>query len=76
MFDDYCGSSCGLTLRKQVAHHRNSSLQERRMAENSLISILHLSDFHFSKRKSKEQNIIVDALAKDLRTLCIGDMTP
>ena len=46
------------------------------MAENSLISILHLSDFHFSKRKSKEQNIIVDALAKDLRTLCIGDMTP
>lgn len=46
------------------------------MSENSLLSILHISDFHFSKRKAREQGIVVDALIKDLKTLCIGHRKP
>ena len=46
------------------------------MADNALLSILHISDFHFSKRKSREQEIVVDALVTDLEGLCIGHRRP
>lgn len=46
------------------------------MAETDLLTILHISDFHFSKRKQREQGIIVDALVADLKTLCIGHRKP
>lgn len=46
------------------------------MADQSLLTILHVSDFHFSKRKQREQGIIVDALVKDLASLCIGHRKP
>ncbi len=46
------------------------------MADQSLLTILHISDFHFSKRKQREQGIIVEALVKDLTTLCIGHRKP
>jgi len=46
------------------------------MSDQSLLTILHISDFHFSKRKQREQGIIVDALVKDLATLCIGHRKP
>ena len=35
------------------------------MTDQSLLTVLHISDFHFSKRKQREQSIIVDALVKD-----------
>lgn len=43
---------------------------------NDLLTVLHLSDFHFSKRKSREQKIVVDALITDLEALCIGHRRP
>lgn len=46
------------------------------MSETSLLSILHISDFHFTKRKNREQKIVVDALIKDLEDLCIGHRRP
>ena len=46
------------------------------MANGSVLSILHISDFHFTKRKSREQGIVVDALIKDLEELCIGHRRP
>ena len=46
------------------------------MFENSLLTILHISDFHFSKRKEREQRIVVDALLRDLERLCIGHRKP
>lgn len=46
------------------------------MNEPHLLSILHISDFHYAKRKHKEQAIIVDALVADLKTLCIGHRKP
>ncbi len=46
------------------------------MSEVSLLSILHISDFHFTRRKLREQQIVVDALIKDLETLCIGHRRP
>lgn len=46
------------------------------MTNGSLLTILHLSDFHFSKRKQREQGIVVDALVEDLKTLCIGHRKP
>jgi predicted phosphodiesterase len=45
------------------------------MTEN-LLTILHLSDFHFSKRKRREQEIVVDALIDDLTKLCVGHRKP
>ncbi|MEQ9445296.1 MAG: metallophosphoesterase, partial [Rhodospirillaceae bacterium] len=39
-------------------------------------TILHLSDFHYSKRKIREQEIVIDALVKDLETICIGHRKP
>ena len=41
-----------------------------------MITILHLSDYHYSKRKSREQGIVVDALIDDLKGLCIGHRKP
>jgi predicted MPP superfamily phosphohydrolase len=46
------------------------------MPNSDLLTILHISDFHFSKRKQREQGIVVDALVADLRTLCIGHRKP
>lgn len=46
------------------------------MTDNSLLSILHISDFHFSKRKQREQGIVVDALIRDLEKICIGHRRP
>lgn len=46
------------------------------MSDQSLLTVLHISDFHFSKRKQREQAIIVDALIKDLTSLCIGHRKP
>jgi len=43
---------------------------------NSLNTFLHISDFHFSKRRARDQEIVVDALLNDLRTLCIGHRKP
>jgi len=42
----------------------------------SLLSILHISDFHFTKRKLRDQKVVVDALVKDLEQLCIGHRRP
>lgn len=46
------------------------------MNDPDLITILHLSDFHYSQRKSREQGIVVDALIEDLKRLCIGHRKP
>ena len=46
------------------------------MPDTSLLTILHISDFHFAERKRKEQGIIVDALVRDLETLCVGHRKP
>lgn len=46
------------------------------MPDTSLISVLHLSDFHFTKRKIRDQRVVVDALVKDLEALCIGHRRP
>ncbi|WP_156076258.1 hypothetical protein [Erythrobacter colymbi] len=32
------------------------------MTDPDLITILHLSDFHYATRKAREQEIVVDAL--------------
>ncbi|MFP5517671.1 MAG: metallophosphoesterase family protein, partial [Alphaproteobacteria bacterium] len=42
----------------------------------SLLSILHISDFHFTKRKSRDQQVVIDALIDDLEQLCIGHRRP
>lgn len=46
------------------------------MNNNSILSILHLSDFHYSKKKYREQEIVLDALANDLESLCLGHRKP
>src|SRR5688500_6522123 len=46
------------------------------MVENSLFTILHLSDFHYTKRRAREQEIVVDALLRDLEKLCVGHRKP
>lgn len=46
------------------------------MSEDSLITILHISDFHFSKRGWREQDIVVTALLEDLKQECIGHRRP
>ena len=46
------------------------------MSDPDLITILHLSDFHYSQRKSREQAIVVDAFIDDLKGLCIGHRKP
>jgi predicted MPP superfamily phosphohydrolase len=46
------------------------------MQHPELISILHISDFHFTKRKDADQRVVVEALEADLRSLCIGHRKP
>lgn len=46
------------------------------MADQSLFTVLHISDFHHSKRRQREQGIVVDALIADLKKLCIGHRKP
>ena len=46
------------------------------MTDPDLITILHISDFHYARRKEREQGIIVDALVDDLKKLCIGHRKP
>jgi predicted MPP superfamily phosphohydrolase len=46
------------------------------MPDPSLLSILHISDFHFTRRHQREQEIVVDALIRDLEVLCIGHRRP
>lgn len=46
------------------------------MTDPDLITILHISDFHYAQGKAREQGIIVDALVDDLKKLCIGHRKP
>lgn len=46
------------------------------MSDPALLSILHISDFHFAHRRVREQRPIVDALENDLKTLCVGHRKP
>jgi predicted MPP superfamily phosphohydrolase len=46
------------------------------MTDTSLFTVLHISDFHYSHRRQREQTIVVDALVADLSTLCIGHRKP
>lgn len=46
------------------------------MPASPLLTILHISDFHYSTRKRREQGIVVDALIRDLETLCVGHRRP
>lgn len=55
---------------------QTQSLLQGNMNTDSLITILHISDFHFSKRKQREQSVIVEALVRDLKTQCIGHRKP
>ena len=36
------------------------------MQHNELISILHISDFHYTKRKEADQRVVVEALDDDV----------
>lgn len=46
------------------------------MTNPDLITILHISDFHYNRRKVREQEIIVDALIADLKKVCLGHRKP
>jgi 3',5'-cyclic AMP phosphodiesterase CpdA len=46
------------------------------MQDQPILSILHISDFHFTKRHLQDQLIVVDALEADIRALCIGHRRP
>lgn len=46
------------------------------MPDQSLLTILHVSDFHYSKKKWREQEIVIEALEADLSQLCIGHRRP
>lgn len=46
------------------------------MIENDILSILHISDFHFTRRRLRDQEVVVNALIEDLKTLCIGHRKP
>lgn len=46
------------------------------MTDPDLITVLHISDFHYAQRKAREQGIVVDALIDDLKRLCIGHRQP
>lgn len=40
------------------------------------ITILHVSDFHYSARKLRDQKMVVDALLADIKTQCVGRRRP
>ena len=42
----------------------------------NITTILHISDFHFSSARRRDQKIVVDALIKDLRSNCVGYRKP
>lgn len=46
------------------------------MTDTSLLTVLHISDFHFTRRKYVDQRTVVEALEKDLQKLCIGHRRP
>ncbi len=46
------------------------------MSADTLLTVLHISDFHFTRRRIREQEIVVDALIGDLQKLCIGHRRP
>lgn len=46
------------------------------MDNDSILTILHISDFHYSKKKWREQDIVIDAFVSDLKTLCVGHRRP
>lgn len=46
------------------------------MPEPSLLTILHIGDLHFTRRRVREQSIVVDALIKDIKANCIGHRKP
>ncbi|MDR6755404.1 putative MPP superfamily phosphohydrolase [Mycoplana sp. BE70] len=46
------------------------------MASPERITILHVSDFHFSAKRKRDQEMVVRALLDDLKTLCIGHRKP
>jgi 3',5'-cyclic AMP phosphodiesterase CpdA len=46
------------------------------MASPERITILHVSDFHFSTKRKRDQELVVGALLDDLKTLCIGHRKP
>lgn len=43
---------------------------------SDIITLLHVSDFHFTRRKQRDQKIVVDALLRDLKTKCVGYRKP
>ncbi|SDN16121.1 Calcineurin-like phosphoesterase [Ensifer sp. YR511] len=43
---------------------------------SDLLTVLHVSDFHFHTRRRKEQEIVIEALLEDVRSLCIGHRKP
>lgn len=46
------------------------------MPDHAIMSILHLSDLHFTRRHSVDQKVVVDALIGDLYKLCVGHRRP
>ncbi len=46
------------------------------MTDSSLLSILHISDFHYRQNRAREQTPVVEALVLDLETLCVGHRKP
>ncbi len=40
------------------------------------VTILHVSDFHFTSKKARDQKIVVDALLEDVKAQCVGNKTP
>jgi len=46
------------------------------MSESTTLTVLHISDFHYTKRRARDQKIVIDALVKDLESICIGHRQP
>ncbi|UIK06602.1 metallophosphoesterase family protein [Neorhizobium galegae] len=46
------------------------------MTSPERITILHISDFHFSGKKLRDQKMVVDALLQDVKSQCVGNKTP
>jgi 3',5'-cyclic AMP phosphodiesterase CpdA len=46
------------------------------MTVNSIRSILHISDFHFTRRRLKDQELVVQKLCEDIGNLCVGHRRP
>lgn len=46
------------------------------MHQPNVFTVLHISDFHFSRKAIREQEIIVKALVSDLEAICVGHRQP